>query len=347
MPSLDGNYGEGGGQILRTGLTLSCITGLPLELSNLRAGRKKPGLRPQHLACVQAAAEICQAEVHGAEIGSRELYFLPTMAPKPGPYRWEIGTAGAAVLVLQTVMLPLAIAPGPSAVHIVGGTHVPYSPTAHYLRDVYIPMLIQSGAEVEIHLERFGWYPKGGGALLAQLEGWAHLAGQNLLERGALERIFGVGLASNLPAHVPQRLSDHTTRLLSGLDVPVDIRVQRDGAAHDAGAALCLAVEYANGRAGVTVLGEKGLPAEHLAEEAALAVMALDEGGASVDPHLADQLVLLFALASGESAFVTADVTEHLRTNIWVIQQFLQRRISINEKHGLVEISGDKSIPQK
>ncbi|MFP4323393.1 MAG: RNA 3'-terminal phosphate cyclase [Anaerolineales bacterium] len=340
MPRIDGNYGEGGGQILRTGLTLACITGLPLELHNIRAGRKKPGLRPQHLACVRAAADICKAEVRGGEVGSRELYFLPKMAPKPGHYRWQIGTAGAATLVLQTVMLPLAMAPGPSAVHVEGGTHVPHSPTAHYLRDVYIPMLIQSGAEVEMHLERLGWYPKGGGALLLQTEGWAHLSGQNLLERGDLERVFGVGLASNLAAHIPQRLSDHSMRLLASLDVPVDIRVQRDGDAASPGAALCLAMEYANGRAGVSVLGEQGLPAENIAEEAATGVMALAAGGASVDAHLADQLVLLFALADGESAFVTPYVTEHLRTNIWVINRFIQRRISIHEKHGLVEIAG-------
>jgi RNA 3'-terminal phosphate cyclase (ATP) len=338
MLKIDGSYGEGGGQILRTSLTLACITGQAIEIENIRAGRKQPGLRPQHLTSVHAAAEICEAEISGAQVGSDKLTFKPGRTTKSGAYHWDIGTAGAATLVLQTVLLPLTLAQGASRVIVEGGTHVPYSPPAHYLRDVYVPMLIQSGGEVYTSLERFGWYPQGGGRITAEVEGWAQLQAQDLSVRGELERIFGVGLVTNLPAHIPQRMSDHANKLLSDLAVPMDIRPQRDSSTRSTGAGFFLTAEYANGRAGFSALGERGMPSEQVTEESVLALLSFDATVATVDEYLADQLLLILALADGESRFVTPVVTEHLRTNAWVIQKITGRETRIETHTGRVTV---------
>jgi RNA 3'-terminal phosphate cyclase (ATP) len=338
MLKIDGSYGEGGGQILRTALTLACITSTPIEVEQIRANRAQGGLRPQHLMCLKAAADICDADVTGDYVGSERLTFFPGKQVKPGTYHWDIKTAGSLSLLLQTVMLPLALANGASEVKVSGGTHVPMSPSAHYLRDVYAPMLIQSGAELSLNLNRLGWYPRGQGEMSLNLEGWAQLQGQDLLERGELERIFGYGIASNLPAHIPQRLVNHAERQLNDLQTPLDLRPIRDNTALGKGAAMCLVAEYANGRAGFSLLGEQGYPAEKVAEEVSINLQLFHLSNASVDEHLADQLVLVLALAQGESQFITQTITDHLRTNIWVIQQFLPREIHLDESTGHVRV---------
>jgi RNA 3'-terminal phosphate cyclase (ATP) len=336
---IDGQFGEGGGQILRTALTLSCITRQAFTVENIRAGRHKPGLRRQHLAAVLAATEICDAEVSGADIGSQELTFTPRRPAQGGVYEWPVKSAGAATLVLQTVMLPLAMAPSASEIRVLGGTHVPHSPTGHYLRDVYAPMLVQSGVEVFVNIERYGWNPRGGGEITVYLEGWSQLHGQDLLERGELERLIGVGLASRLPAHIPQRMATHVRKVLDFLEVPVDIRPERDGRSKGEGAGVFLTAEYANGRAGFTALGEPGVASEEVAEEAAYTFQVFDAGNASVDAYLADQMMLVMSLAEGDSTFVTPHITDHLITNRWVIQQFIDRQITIDEHTGRVDIS--------
>ena len=168
---ISGEYGEGGGQIIRTALSLAAITGRAVEISNIRSKRSKPGLQPQHLTAVHAAAAICNAEVAGAAVGSAWLRFAPQTAPQPGNYRWEIGTAGATTLVAQTVLLPLALADAPSRVTITGGTHVPHAPVAEYLEGVYLPMLRHAGCAVKMEIARTGFYPRGGGEITLHIAG--------------------------------------------------------------------------------------------------------------------------------------------------------------------------------
>lgn len=339
MLKIDGSYGEGGGQIIRTSLTLSCITSLPVKIRKIRAGRDKPGLRPQHVTCIEAAARLCDAEVTGAEVGSDKLIFRPTRQVYSGDYKFEIGTAGAAALVLQTILLPLVLVEGDSTVYVTGGTHVPFSPSAHYLRDVYAPMLIQSGADVLVQLVQYGWYPEGGGAIMAQVSGQPKLSGQDLMQRGELERIFGVGLASNLQVHIPQRIASRAEKQLEELNVPLDIRPEK-ATGHSTGAGIFLTAEYTNGRAGFSTIGERGMPSETVADNAVNDLLKFHRSSAAVDPHLADQLLLILALAYGKSRFTTSEITRHLETNRWVIQQFVERKISIDPKKGLVEIEG-------
>lgn len=339
MLKIDGSYGEGGGQIIRTALTLSCITSLPVKIRKVRAGREKPGLRPQHVTCVEAAAMLCDAEVTGAEVGSEKLTFRPTRPVYSGEYCFKIETAGAASLVMQTVLLPLVISEGESTVHVTGGTHVPHSPTAHYLRDVYAPMLIQSGADVVITLPQYGWYPEGGGEIVAKIQGRPKLKAQTLVERGELERVFGVGLASNLQVHIPQRLTSRAEGQLEELEAPVDIRPEK-ATGRSTGAGLFLTAEYENGRGGFTSIGSRGLPSETVADNATQELLKFHRSNAAVDPHLADQLLLILALAYGASSYTTSQITRHLETNQWVIQQFLERKITLDAKKGLVEIEG-------
>lgn len=338
MLTLDGSQGEGGGQIVRSALTLSCILGVPFRVTHIRAGRDPSGLRPQHVAAVRAAADISRARVDGAEPGSETLTFEPGGPVRPGNYEWEIGTAGATTLVMQTVLLPLALVSGTSTIQIHGGTHVPNSPPAHYLRDVYIPLLLEMGIEAAMFIGAYGWVPEGDGTLTAQVEGGAKLHGRDLRERGDLERVFGTALASNLPSHIPQRMANRAINLLGSVDsfdAPLDIRPRRESGL-STGAGIFLTVEYSNGRGGFGVLGRKGMPSEVVAGDAVTALLSFHDSGAAIDAHLADQLVIPLALAEGPSAFTTPAITEHLRTNIDTVRHFVDREIRVDEARHFV-----------
>jgi len=335
--SLDGSRGEGGGQIVRTALALSTITGTPVRIERIRAGRNPRGLRPQHVAAVQAAAAICHADTEGVSVGSEAIAFMPGDAVQPGEYEWAIGTAGSAVLVLQTVMLPLALAGGSSEVRVYGGTHVPNSPSGHYLRDVYVPLLAGLGASVMVFMETYGWMPEGGGTIIAQIDGGARLCGVDMRERGRIERVFGTAVGCNLPSHIPQRIANRAVNLLDSLEVPVDVRPLRTRSI-STGAGLFLAVEYTNGRGGFGMLGRRGMPSEVVAEKAVTALLRFHASGAALDKHLADQVVLPLALAEGPSRFSTTAVTPHLLTNIDVVRRFVNRPMAVDERAGVVTI---------
>ena len=339
MLILDGSQGEGGGQIVRSALTLSMILGMPVRIENIRAGRKPPGLRPQHLTAIQAAAEICDAQVTGASVNSETITFEPGGPVRAGEYEWTIGTAGAVTLVIQTILLPLALAEGESMLRVHGGTHVPNSPSGHYLRDVYAPILLGMGVDLEIHLEMYGWVPEGGGLISVYLAGNSELVGQNMLHRGPIERVCGTAVGCNLPSHIPQRIANRALNLLEPLDAPLDIRPCRTRSI-STGAGLFLSAEYVNGRGGFDVLGRKGVASEVVAEQAVNAMLEFHDHSASVDQHLADQLVIPFALAEGESVFCTPSLTPHLLTNIAVVEAFTDIPIRVNEITNTVTFQG-------
>lgn len=337
MIALDGSWGEGGGQIVRTALALSVITGQSVQINHIRAGRETSGLRPQHVTAIRAAAEICGAAVEGDEVGSERLTFEPGGPVRAGAYEWTIGTAGAASLVLQTVLLPLALAEGQSSIRVHGGTHVPHSPSGHYLRDVYMPVLLGMGAEVEIYLDAYGWVPEGGGTISVQLAGNATLTGQNMLERGEIERIVGTAVGCNLPSHIPQRMASRAINLLEVINAPLDIRPVR-ARGISTGAGTFLAVEYSNGRGGFGVLGRKGVASEVVAEQAVTALLNFHDTGAATDERLADQLIGPLAVAEGPSVFSTVVITPHLLTNIHVVRAFIDRPIQVDEQQRIISI---------
>ncbi len=325
--TLDGSYGEGGGQILRSALSLAAISGTPVRLIHIRAGRKRPGLRPQHLTAVRAAAALCDARLEGDMLGSQTLTFVPRSAPRAGRYTFDVaeaaqgGSAGAVALILQTVLLPLALADGSSEVTLRGGTAVPMSPPIPYLERVYLPVLAEMGVEARILRHRWGFYPRGGGEVVVRIEGGARLRPLHLTERGELKRIEGIAFVAGLPSHIPQRMCDRARAVLRGLGVPVKV-VPTHVSARGVGAGIFLTAHYAQAAAGFVALGRRGLPSERVAEMACKPLMAHLRSGAVADPWLGDQLVLPFALAEGPSHITLSRVTRHLLTNVWVARQF-------------------------
>jgi len=328
---------------LRTSLTLAMLTGQAVQIERIRAGRPKPGLAAQHLTAVRAAAAICNATVHGDEMGSQTLRFQPGGPPRAGDYAFDVaqaratpgGSAGSVSLVLQTVLLPLALATGASRLTLRGGTHVAWSPPFPYLAEVYLPTLARLGLRASLELKQWGFYPAGGGELTAQIEGSA--PGVRPLawtERGALRRVWGTAAAANLPSHIPQRMADRARSVLAQADIKADLQAQHVRA-NGPGVGIFILTEHENGmRAGFTAYGRKGLPAEQVAEAACADLLAYQRSGApacpaAVDMHLADQLILPLAMADGPAQFTTCRVTEHLRTNAWVVERFEQARFEI------------------
>ncbi len=344
MISIDGAYGEGGGQVLRTSLSLAIITNQPIRIERIRAGRQKPGLAAQHLTAVRAAAAICQAEVRGDTLGSMILEFIPSGSAQAGSYTFDVtqarqgGSAGTVTLVLQTILLPLALADGNSEVILRGGTHVSFSPSFSYIEQVYLPMLSRMGVQAEVKLNAWGWYPQGGGEVELRVSGGSKPSGFNLLERGDLHQVRGLAAVTQLPSHIPQRMAMRAENLLHEANLRATVQPLRErGVAPGAG--LFLTAEYENSLAGFGALGRVGLPAEKVAEMACEELLDFHKTGAPVDIHLADQLLLPAALASKESQYRVAEITTHLTTNAWVISQFGVARVTVDEVEEVVAVA--------
>jgi RNA 3'-terminal phosphate cyclase (ATP) len=341
MIELDGSAGEGGGQILRTALSLSMCTGLPLRISRIRAKRPKPGLMRQHLACVQAAQAVCGATIGGAELGSQSLEFRPGDV-SAGDYRFAIGTAGSCTLVLQTVLPALLTTQGTSRIELSGGTHNPMAPPYHFIERSFVPLLKRMEASVDVSLRRHGFYPAGGGEMSATITPpAAGLKVFDLLERGAPAETFAESLIPALPQRVAQRelqaLADAFGWLPEQLRTPV-VR-QNEGP----GNALMVTLAYEQLTEVFTAFGEKNLSAENVAAALIAEVCWYQGSTAAVGPHLADQLALPLALAvcsSGQAAAYTcSELTEHARTNFKVIEAFLPIRCETVREEALWRIT--------
>jgi RNA 3'-terminal phosphate cyclase (ATP) len=319
---LDGAQGEGGGQILRTALSLSAVTGQGFRIDRIRANRLRPGLRPQHLAAVRALAMSCNAEVHGAFDGSPDLRFQPG-AVSAGEYSFDIGTAGAATLVLQAVLPVLATAAGPGRVDVAGGTHVPRSPSHHFLARHWCEVVGRLGLRPRLQLERAGFFPKGEGRLTAEVGPWERPATIDLSRRGALVSVRGIAGAARLRGDVARRAADAARALLwEQRRMETEWEVVELNAASP-GAFLQVEVVFEVGRAAFSLLGERGLPAEVMGERAARrALRFIEDEEAAVDPWLADQLAVPIALAGGGGRVQTSEVTSHLETVARVLRQF-------------------------
>lgn len=336
---IDGSHGEGGGQILRSALTLSAITGQPVRLTDIRANRSKPGLRPQHLTAVLAVAEISGAEVEGAELGSQALTFAPQHPPEAGRYAFAVadaaqgGSAGSVTLVLQTILLPLALAEGPSELTLMGGTTVPMSPPARYIEKVLLPTLFDMGLRASVDHRIWGFYPRGDGELGVTIRGGAVLQGLARTDPGELQRVEGLAFAARLPSHIPQRMTNRARNNLADLGIDSHI-VPQHVSSPGVGTGLFLCARYERAQAGFLSLGRRGLPSEEVAELACRDFVAHHQTHAVADPHLADQLVLPVALAAGRSEITVSRVTRHLLTNVWVAHQFGFDRVTVTGQEG-------------
>jgi RNA 3'-terminal phosphate cyclase (ATP) len=329
---IDGSFGEGGGQILRTSLALSLLTGKGFHLRHVRAGRARPGLQPQHLMSVRAAAAIGTAQTRGASRGSTDLVFEPGNVA-PGGYRFDIGTAGATGLVLHTLYLPLALgATDPSQLTLVGGTHVSTSPCFHFLDTTWRRYLEACGLRVSLRMHRPGFYPRGGGEIQASVMPCARLQGIKLLDRGEV-RVRGFSAVAGLPADIARRQARRAAYRLKQRGLKFEMEEE----AWDGGPATVVGLELNTTPAPTSffALGERGKPAERVADEAVDQVLAyFDADSALVDAHSADQLILPLSLAEGPSEYRVSEVTLHLTTNAAVIQQFLERAITIEGTEG-------------
>jgi RNA 3'-terminal phosphate cyclase (ATP) len=337
---IDGSYGEGGGQILRTALAFSGILKKPLKVHHIRAGRKNPGLQPQHLTAVEALAKVTKSQIEGAKFGSDTITFIPGNII-PGDYKFDVGTAGSVTLLLQALMLPLCCAPGTTRLTLVGGTHVPWSPPFHYLHGILLPILRSMGICVEATLERWGWYPRGGGILHLEIEPAKELKPISLVNKGRLKKIRGISAISHLPRQVGERQKDEALRRIAeGLKMDAEIEVLYDVPAYSAGSFFFLVAESEGAIAGFSSLGKRGKRAEDVAKEAVDSLKEYAESDGCIDPYLADQLIPFLSLVKGNSFFTTTQMTEHLLTNLWVVQHFFSTRISRSGekgKKGLIE----------
>jgi RNA 3'-terminal phosphate cyclase (ATP) len=318
MITIDGSQGEGGGQILRTSLTLSMLTGTPFRIEKIRAGRRKPGLLRQHLTCVTAATAISAATTTGAELGSTALTFTPGPI-KGGTYEFAIGSAGATTLVFQTVLPALLRAAEPSRVTLSGGTHNPSAPTFDYLQRAFLPLLARMGAQVETKLHKPGFYPAGGGKWHAVIQPCNTLQPLQLDDAGDLLTRRIVADVSNLPFDVAERECALASHLLGW---PADAAQARTVRADGNGNVLTIELGYANVTELFIGFGERNVAAEQVATQTVKAVRDYQMAHAPVGPHLCDQLLLPMALA-GSGSFITGQLSDHTHTNIAVIGQFL------------------------
>jgi len=342
MIHIDGSKGEGGGQVLRTSLSLSAITGRPVTIDGIRVNRPKPGLRPQHLMCVKAMAEISGARVEGAEIGSTRLSFEPGDVIH-GEYLFDIGTAGSVTLLFQTLLPALALAGGTSKLKLIGGTHVPWSPPFHFIERCFLDALSRHGLAAEVEIGRWGYYPKGGGEMRATIRPTDGFTPMALEHRGGLLGVKGISAVSMLPMSIADRqaISADETLLLAGVDSAFE---RFDVDSIGPGTFVYLSAEYENISLGFSSLGEKGKPAEAVGKEAADALIDHNRTSACVDEHLGDQLLVYMALSDGISRMSVPRITGHLSTNAGVIEEFLpEARITMTEGAGggaVVEVKG-------
>lgn len=344
---IDGSYGSGGGQILRTALALSILTGKPFRLKNIRAKRKNPGLQHQHLACVKAAEQLCNAETQGAELESKELLFFPSL-PSAKQFDINIGTAGSIPLVLQTLMPALLLTDNIN-IRIRGGTDVSFAPPIDYTKNIFLRLLSKIGYDATIEIIKRGFYPKGGGEVIFKLNS-INLKYYDFTEKGKMLAIKGISVASSdlKPAKVAERQANHAKKWLMRNDLfkNLSINIQHQYAeALSPGSILVLWLETEKSVLGSSSLGQRGKPAEVVAREAAQQLS--NEIYGSVDSHAADQLLPFMAWftykASKTTSLKTSRITEHARTNAFTIQKFLPVKFDIDESRGMITIKNQNS----
>ena len=335
MIEIDGSFGEGGGQIVRTAVALSAVTGKPVRITKIRQGRSKPGLAAQHARAIMALAGICDARTSGATPGSSEIAFSPGEI-RGGSHRVEIGTAGSVTLLMQCLLPALLRADAPSSLRIHGGTDVSWAPTVDYFKNVFLPALSSFGAKVSLEVLQRGYYPRGQGEVLLEVEPAKLKAGHlecRTCDTGQSTQsiVQGVSHCSNLPEHVAARQADSAVQVLS----------EAGFQAHVAREALRLpsmgsGITLWSGCKGASFLGERGLPAEKVGRRAAEELIIELKSKATVDVHLADQLIPYLALAGG--SYTVREISLHARTNIWTAGHFLDAEIEIKEEKGLFRI---------
>ncbi|HXX72075.1 MAG TPA: RNA 3'-terminal phosphate cyclase [Candidatus Acidoferrales bacterium] len=348
MLEIAGDFMEGGGQIVRTALALSALTGKPVSITKIRENRPNPGLQAQHFIAAKALAAVCSAETTGLAVGSRELKFVPHDRVGGG-FTFDVGTAGSIPLVLQALMPAAAYAPSSTQFELTGGTDVRWSPTIDYVRLVQFPLLTKMGYEATIDLHRRGHYPKGGGRVAVNIRPSHTLKAVRWLERGDLTEIEGISHCVKLPKHVAERQANAATQELNnaGLDhIKLATETYAPNQDHHLapGSGLTLAAKFATGAVlGADSLGERGKPAEKVGKECAEILCKEISSGAPVDKHMGDIMIPYLAVADGMSEIRVSEITPHTITNIKVAEILTGVQIKLEgelRRPGRITVSG-------
>jgi len=338
MREIDGSYGEGGGQLLRTSVALAAITGLPARLYNIRAKRSNPGLAPQHLAAVKAVAALCSAEVEGLAVKSRDIIFRPGLM-RGGQFDFPVGTAGSITLVLQAALPVAVFCEEPSRMTITGGTDVRAAPPLDYFRHVLLPLLSRIGVSAKIEVLRRGYYPRAGGVITVDVEPSRALRPLVMVEPRKLAGIRGFAHISNLPAHVVHRMIASALADLSAFPTPAIDRTELGGErAIGSGGAIVLVADKDGAPLGASAIAQRGVAAERLGSSAGQLLREEITSGATLDIHASDQVLIYLALAGGTSSFLARNLSSHAATAIWLLEQFLPVRFRTTQAGRLVRI---------
>lgn len=332
---IDGSMHSGSGTLLRYAATLATLTREPLHMVRIRAKRPKPGLRPQHLQALRSCCHLCSGRLEGDEVGSQEIFFVPGKRLPGGDYHWDIGTAGSATMLAFTVIPAALFADGPSRFFITGGVFQDFAPSGFHMQKVLIPLVREMAAhsKVEMEIVRPGYVPKGNGQLEVKVTPVSSpLKPLHMLDQGSIEAIRGISLASHLDREkVSRRMADECERLLKDKGCPVDIRVMDDGTSVQKGAALTLWAETDTGcRIGADQAGKPGRRSESIADFVVRSLLEDLATSATTDRHLADQLILFAALASGTTQYLIPGKTDHVESNLWLVNEVLGVRTDLN-----------------
>jgi RNA 3'-terminal phosphate cyclase (ATP) len=337
---IDGSQGEGGGQVLRTALALSLITGRPFRIENIRARREKPGLLRQHLTAVKAAADVGEAAVDGVDVGASSMTFVPKTL-RGGNLSFSIGTAGSTTLVLQTILVPLLLSGERATVEIEGGTHNPAAPPFDFLDQAYLPLLRRMGAKASIELVKPGFYPAGGGKVRIEIDGTGTLGPLELVERGEIIRRRVRAVVANLPYSIAEREAKTAGIELAWTEDCLEAHTLTGSVGP--GNAISIFVTSENVTEVFTAFGAKRLRAEEVAHDAAKQARRYINSGSAVGEHLADQLLLPLA-AGGGGAFTTLPLSSHSMTNIDVVKKFVQADFELTQlSNGKVQVGVARS----
>ena len=338
MLQIDGSYGEGGGQILRNAVALSLLTKKPVWIKNIRAKRPNPGIKAQHHTAISCMKNICNAETEGLSIGSSSLKFTPGDL-QGGEYRFDIGTAGSMTLVFQACILCSLKTREPVIIRLAGGTDVKWSPSWDYFVHVFLPLIYKMGVVTDTNLIRRGYYPKGGGEAVLTIHPHKKILPLQIDEKQDFTGIEGIIHIADLPDHIGKRMKHAAIKTFMKKNITSSIKIERTQAL-SMGVCITLWSHSDNTVLGSTVLGEKGVSSEKIGETAALQLLREIDLGATLDVYAIDQMLpyMVFARDSGKSSCIVRSLSNHTKTNMWLIQQFFDTEFEIVEQYKTVKL---------
>lgn len=336
---VDGSYGEGGGQILRTAVAFSALTKKPVKITNIRANRPNPGIKPQHYVAIKSIKELCNAETGELEIGSSNLKFMPGDI-KGGEYKFDIGTAGSITLVFQACILSSLKTKKPITMRLTGGTDVKWSPSWDYFEYVFLPIIQKMGLSVNAKLIKRGYYPKGGGEAVITINPCKDILPLQLDKKQEFTEVNGIIHIANLPDHIGTRMKGAVIKMLLKKNLKTSLKIEKTTSL-STGTGVTLWIQSKDTVLGSTVLGEKGASSEKVGDAAATGLIREIESGATLDVHAFDQMLpyMVMAKEEGESTCIVREVSSHAQTNMWLIKQFFNVQVETTQIDETVAIT--------